>query len=301
MAEKDLSEKELEAKADVFADIVNSLVYEGEPVLHPEHLYPAGTVTHYPGLRQNKLLEQLQDQSKYDMTEGEIHAQYMLANQTESHWNMALREFGYLGGAYREQAGEKLHQTYPVIGLVLNWGKHRWQAPRSLKEIFRKAGKLGRSERVIDDLQLRIYDMRYLPPEVRQRFTSDMRIIVDYLAEGENYQCTDQPILHIEAVCRLLEALTGDIRYTDIMNELLELQKRGGQVTMCPLLDKYENRGFVAGKIESILELLSDLGTVPQEVRERIQAETDSQILSSWHKSSAHAGSIQEFRALTGI
>ena len=40
MAEKDLTEKQLFELEDVFADIVNTLLLDGEPLILPEELKP---------------------------------------------------------------------------------------------------------------------------------------------------------------------------------------------------------------------------------------------------------------------
>lgn len=50
MGQKDLTAKELESKPDVFADIINALIYEGEQVLLPELLQAAPTETLYAGM-----------------------------------------------------------------------------------------------------------------------------------------------------------------------------------------------------------------------------------------------------------
>lgn len=55
-------------------------------------------------------------------------------------------------------------------------------------------------------------------------------------------------------------------------------------------------RGIAKGKAASILQLLEELGPVPQAVRDRVQAETDEQTLRQWLKSAADADSIQTFR-----
>ena len=100
--------------------------------------------------------------------------------------------------------------------------------------------------RYIDDAKLYIYDMRNLPKDARQRFHSDMRIIVDYLVEGGEYRPTNQVIVHIEEFLLLMQALTGDNRYEQILPQLEKKEKQGG-ITMCELLNKYENRGIQKG------------------------------------------------------
>ena len=71
--------------------------------------------------------------------------------------------------------------------------------------------------------------------------------------------------------------------------------------------DVQENRrlsredGKIEGKIEDILELLNDIGNVPDDLKQVIEAETDSNTLSTWHKLAAKAESIEAFREKAGI
>ncbi len=54
--------------------------------------------------------------------------------------------------------------------------------------------------------------------------------------------------------------------------------------------------GLAEGKAESILELLEDLGTISDELRERISLETDLATLKMWHKAAAKAESLEAFQ-----
>ena len=52
----------------------------------------------------------------------------------------------------------------------------------------------------------------------------------------------------------LLKALTGDNRYEEIIPAMQEEQEEKGGVSMCELLDKYENKGM-----ERLSELIRHL------------------------------------------
>lgn len=56
-----------------------------------------------------------------------------------------------------------------------------------------------------------------------------------------------------------------------------------------------KEEGRQEGRIESIFELLEELGRIPEEIREQIQLEQDMQTLSKWHKIAARVESIEEF------
>lgn len=38
----------------------------------------------------------------------------------------------------------------------------------------------------VDDILLRVWEMRYLPPKTRKCSTNDMRTVLDYLSEQQN-------------------------------------------------------------------------------------------------------------------
>lgn len=59
--------------------------------------------------------------------------------------------------------------------------------------------------------------------------------------------------------------------------------------------DQGRIEGIALGKAENILQLLADLGEIPDTLKGQIQKETDPQVLSRWLKASARAGSIAEF------
>lgn len=100
----------------------------------------------------------------------------------------------------------------------------------------------------VDDVRLTVYHMRKLPQKVRRRFQSDMGFVVDYLNEGNFESRKGQRIVHAEALCEMMEALTGDTRFTDMAEELSEKQRKGEEIVMCEYIDMLEARGEVRGK-----------------------------------------------------
>ena len=241
MGQKDLAQKHLESYPDVFADVVNALLYGGRKIVREEELLPAPTESLYSN-DGKKLKNQFQDMSMYIVCSGHIHMQYTFENQTKPERRHVLRKAGYEGAIYRIQYESK--DLYPVVGAVLYWGRKRWKSPVGLKGLFKNNSFMKDADQYVDDVNLHVYEMAHLPSKVRARFTSDMRVVVDYLAEGKDYHPTDQKILHVEAFLHLLRALTGDARYEEIIPELL---KEKEEVGMCELLDKYENRGMEQG------------------------------------------------------
>lgn len=150
---------------------------------------------------------------KYEITAGRIRIMYLIANQTKVDGKMLLRKAGYTRGVYREQYEGKVQDIFPVIEFVLYWGRPRWRSSRDLKQMLAKHvlehGFPEEAWEYIDDIKLHVYEMRHLPEETRKLFQSDMRIVVDYLAEGDGYR-SDRKIVHKAALIRMIRALSGE-------------------------------------------------------------------------------------------
>jgi len=231
-------------------------LYRGKQIVSAGDLQSAPTETLYPD-GHNRLHNQFHDVSKYLMQNGQITIQYTLENETQAKQKTVLRKAGYQGAVYREQVNRK--DTYPVISTILYWGKGHWRHPRSLNQLWHEKPIPDIAKEFIDDVKLHVYDMCHLPQKIRNYFTSDMRIIVDYLAEGKNYTPSTQKIIHTEALLRMLEALTNDERYTFLLQSIqIDEQKEGG-TTMCELLDRYENRGIMKGRENMLIESIHNL------------------------------------------
>lgn len=214
---------------------------KGEQIVSPGQLQPAPTESLYEGMTEDsgkeanqgkcgKLRNQHNDVSKYEMEGRNIKMQYILENESSEDYRLILRKAGYEGAVYRNEYEEK--QIYPVVILVLYWGDKKWKPHADLHKFFKK--KLGSPalEEYVDNIKLHVFSMAHLPQKVRQRFRSDIRIVVDYLAEGENFKPTNQTIEHIRPVMRLLNAMTGEIKMLDLMADMLCQQEKGEEVDM---------------------------------------------------------------------
>ena len=295
---KDIVEKDFLAFPDIAADVINVLLYRGKEVITAEDLLAGPTETIYQGIE--KLRNQYEDLCKYYIKNGKVIAMYLIANQSRKDSKMLLRKIGYTGGVYREQYEGKLQNVFPVIEFVLYWGKARWKDGRNISELFKTPGPLGNTWEYVDDLKLYVYEMRYLPKQVRELFKSDMRIVVDYLTEGSNY-CSDRKIVHKAALIKMINVLSGDMDTTGIEKWLEEQEIREeDEVKVCELFAQYERRGMTRGiaqgKGEDILEFLKDLGEVSEELQAKILAETDLEVLKRWLKTAARAETIGEFQ-----
>lgn len=115
---------------------------------------------------------------------------------------------------------------------------------------------------LVDEVKLTVWHMRNLPKTVRTRFTSDMGFVADFLNEGSFEGHSRQKILHGEALCEMMEALTNDTRFTGLIGKLRKKQEKGEEIFMCEYIDMREARGKIAGenKLASLPAKLYSLG-----------------------------------------
>lgn len=272
----DLVTKNFETFPDVAADIINALLHEGNDVVDKENLMPAPTESIYTTVG-NELRNQLQDVTKYEMAEGQIKAQYMIANQTTMDAKIVLRKAGYTGGGYREQYEGKVTDTYPIIEMILYWGREHWEKRLGIHELC--CEKVPEELRkYVDDIKIHVWEMRHLPREVRERFHSDMRIVLDYLAEGNSYQ-SGQKVIHKAALIRMLNVLSGE---DDVVDEAAILQEMNireeDEITVCELFEQYVRKGKqeerqsgIQALIITCMELGADYRTTAEKVKTRFQ------------------------------
>lgn len=260
---QDIVEKEFIGFPDIAADTINVLLYKGRQLTRAENLRAGPTETIYqtpPDQAKEikgQIRNQFEDVCKYEMSDGHIRLMYLIANQTRTDGKMLLRKAGYTGGAYREQYAGKTQDIYPVIEFVLYWGAARWRSSRELHQFLRKKKPHpdvpAEAWQYIDNLHLHVYEMRHLPEEVRELFQSDMRIVVDYLAEGRCYR-SDRKIVHKAALIRMIKVLSGDGDIEDV-EEWLERQqiREEDEITVCELFDQYERKGREEGEARRLV------------------------------------------------
>lgn len=299
---KDTVEKEFVSYPDIAEDVINVLLYDGEKVADAKTLLSGPTETIYQGME--RLRSQFEDLCKYEMLDGRVNLMYLIANQSRADGKILLRKIGYIGGFYREQYENKMPNLFPIIEIVLYWGKDKWRGNHDSRHLFKRRKISENTWKYIDDIKVHLFEMRHLPEEVRKLFKSDMRIVVDFLAEGESYY-SERKIVHKAALIKMIKVLSGEkLEDGEVEKWLEERQiKEEDEVIVCELFDQYERKGRAEGlsqgiikaRIEDILELLKDLGTIPGKIQERIFREEDVEVLKRWHKAASKANSIEEF------
>ena len=258
MGIKDITEKNLEAFNDVFADIVNVLLFKGKNLMKEKDLETAAKDTIFKA--DGKIHQQERDVSKF-WKNGEVRISILgLENQTVQDSRMPLRVISYDGASYKQQlldndAGKnKKKNLYPVVTLVLYFGtEKKWFDHKNLLSCFDVTEEL---KPFVSDYKINVFNIAWLNDKTIDMFQSDFKIVAKYFQTvrlKKDYKGSTEEIRHVDALLKMLSALTGDNSFEDVYNEG---NLKNGGVTMCEVVEKIENRGANRGRIEERAELV---------------------------------------------
>ena len=244
MGEKDIAEKILMDNDDVFADVVNGLIFDGKPIVEEINLSNVKDKSQYK--ISGKIHEQERDVAKVIECDG-VKVMYVgIENQTDIDVDETKRVIGYDGAVYRGQViGKDNKDNYPVVTLVLYFGERKWNRNKTLYET------LDISENIkpfVNDYKINVFEIAYMTPEEVEKFTSDFKIVADYFVQKrmkKDYKPINKVIKHVDELLKLMTVLTGDSRFEE---QIKEMHKEEGEVRMCEVLDKIENRGVEIGE-----------------------------------------------------
>ena len=260
MGQKDITQKNFEAYNDVFSDIVNGTLFDGREVIKPEALVDAMAKSQYKA-DDNVIHEQERDVAKY-WTDKNCYIRLALLgveNQLAIDMDMPLRVIGYDGSSYRDEmnqdkivideaTGKKhkiRHERYPVITIVLYFGKTPWKKPLRLYDVLKISDEL---KPFVSDYKINLIDVPRLTRKQVEKFTSDFQIIADYfvqLNENNDYVPKEKTIKHADSFLKLMSVLTQDDKYAE-MGRKISHKMEG--FNMCKVLDRAEARGEARGK-----------------------------------------------------
>lgn len=266
MAEKDITEKNLEALNDVFADIVNVLLFKGEQVINEKDLEADTTKSMFKA--DGKIHEQERDVSKF-WKNREIRISILgIENQTAQDSDMPLRVISYDGASYKQQLlDKKQKKRYPVATLVLYFGtEEKWSKAKHLYDCFEVPEKL---KPFLNDYKINVFNIAFLSPKTIAMFKSDFKIIAEYFRAkrlNQKYKGSKEKLKHANETLKMFSALTGDDSFEKVYNA--GNFKKGG-ITMCDVVERIRNDGRTEGRTEEqeriIMNLIeSNAGTIEQ-------------------------------------
>ncbi len=197
MGHPDLASNSLTSYADVFADIINAVVYGGKPVLLEQNLKPFYLNSavekdgRLKGLYRDNCMEDIRNRIRY--------AIWGLENQYVPDRTTPFKSMGYTYTAYDRQIEEflmrnkethnsayvsQLHpdqKLVPVITLVLYYGKE--DIPEDICSMIRMPEDEA-VRKYIQNYSLNLIRLRDLSQEQAEAFRSDFSCIAKFLSKS---------------------------------------------------------------------------------------------------------------------
>ena len=242
MGTKDITEKALEDYNDVFADIVNVLLFDGADYVRQEELTEGSPYSNYT--ENGKIRDQERDIYKYWNNNQIRLAAIGFENQTVDEADMPLRVMSYDAAGYRAQISNGSDRRYPVVSLVLYYGyKKKWSKAKTLYDRLEAPDEL---KRYVFDYGMNLFQIAYLDDSTVAKFKSDFRFVADYYVQMRKtgkYVPPNDKITHVQEMLSLMSALTDDNRFSDVYEGI----KGKERVSMCTVLDEIETRGIEKG------------------------------------------------------
>ncbi len=186
---------------------------------------------------------------------------------------MPLRIISYDGVGYRAQLSDETspeQERYPVITLVLYFGKGRWTGPKNL---------LGRvkvpkgMEALVSDYRINVFEIGQLSEEKIKQFTSDFQVVADFVTqmqEERDYTPSEKPIRHIDGVMDLLQALTNNTQYTESVEVMQKMIQEKGEISMWDPLKEATERGEERGRQQACEDMAKAMFNEPNYSKEMI-------------------------------
>ena len=263
MGEMDVTEKILESYNDVFADIVNVLLFKGEPVIKADELVDQSPRAAYKA--DGKIREIERDVAKRWMKSNIRIACIGFENQTEPDADMPLRVYSYDGAEYRAQLLKENRgkPRYPVVTLVLYFGyRKRWDKATTLYESVNVPDLF---KPYVSDVKINLFEIAYLTREQVRLFKSDFKVVADYFVqkrENGDYIPSPEKLHHVQETLQLLSVMTNDHRFEEACNDN---PGKGEVHNMCDVLDRAERRGAEAKAKEAAINLYK-MGMAPEDI-----------------------------------
>ncbi len=304
-----------------FAQVCNNQLFGGRKIIRPDKLReldPGEPVLKGTRASELEVLEKYRDVLRiYD--DQMIFLILGIENQNEVHYAMPLRQMLYdvlkyenqrvrmerdhrekkdLQGAEYLSGMAREDRLMPVITLTVYWGKEAWNGAKSLCEMLDIPPVLSQYKDIINDYRMNLLEVCSM--DNLEAYSGELKALFGFV----RYQRDKTALTRfVDENREIFQALTPETaRAISVLGNFrglenyLENRKDDEEVfDMCEAVQEMILDGKTEGKAESVLELLEEVGEVPEEVRAEIMAQQDLDILKKWLKLAARADTVEGF------
>lgn len=268
MSNKDITQKALLRVPDVFASLVNLLLFHNAPIISSNQIRYLDIPSHF--VFDDSLHDLYRDVCALILDkQGNPLFIVCFENQIWRDWTMPIRALGYGDTLYFWQRSQILHKSkapfeiplsrfIPCVTFVLHYGDDAWNA-KSLDDLTRLE-KTPFLKPFVSGYTMNLENIAWWSEEKIASIRSDFRIIADYCAQIRRSRKKDpdhpmyEPpkqwkIEHVEETLMTLAAFSNDRKLSEALHVYLEQfdlyeQKKGG-ITMRSVIDYIEEKAYL--------------------------------------------------------
>lgn len=286
MGREDVYESDYLEDPEIFADLVNGVLYRGEQVVKPGELTEQdGELRSVSGKAVKKVIR-----DKVKFWKGTMLAVFVVENQTKVDYHMVLRVMLAESMAYDKQwrkmqarnKGENLpsdeflsgmrkeDKFIPVITIVIYYGREKpWDGAKTLYELLDVRGNEERILPFVSDHKLNMFDLHEC--DNFEQFHSELGLVFEFLRYSEDRRKLEERLEKKQEKYRELsrQAKVLLTKFTNIKKipGVPEEKFRKGDFDMCKAFEDMKAEGRAEGIIETALEY----GAVTEEIPEKLQ------------------------------
>ena len=264
--------KEYVRRNDIFADLFNFFLYNGEEVIKPEHLQERDiTEIALPfGNGKDLSVQKLRDVLKILQVMEDDEAIYVLLGtelQTNIHYVMPPKNMLYDAIKYVEQVNtiarvhkekkdisgdvflsgfEKTDKLIPIITLVVHFGSQKWDGPVTLHEMF--TTKNETLIKFIPDYRINLISPEAMSEEDFEKLHTEFRKVMKFIKYSENKKALQNMLREdksFETVSRDAAKVINAVTHSG-----LKIHENEEVVDMCKAIEDIRTEGYNEGRNE---------------------------------------------------
>ena len=279
-----------------FADLFNTVLYDGKQVILPEKLMEADS--NLSGSIQTKKKEDVFVERRADLirkfAEDSEYAIFLLENQSHIHYGMPLRVMMYDALGYREECAKKKRENkknavyanrdeflsgmrkeeriHPVFTLVVYYGEKPWDGPRRLKDMMMDMPKW--MEKSFSDYSMNLLEIRLSEHTFQNEDVSRLVYMIQHIyrkqIEEMKKECADV------YVKKDVIKLAGVITENEEIIKYAEVHKEEEVLNMCEATKQWEEK--IRNDVINMMGVRKEgeENLAPEEAIERLKTEGEA-------------------------
>lgn len=244
MGEKDITEKNFIEHNDIFADIINCFLFDGEHLVDPDDLENSNIQEPVINL-DGKIHKIERDICKKWKSKATNFVILGIENQTLPDKTMPFRIMEYDALSYKRQLITSAEEIAPIVTIVLYYGDRNWNYPCSIKELMSDIP--DPLNQYVNDYKIKVINVTNLTKDEINKLESDFKYLAIMLnnlskrADDINRLDLDTnsgKIKYTDDFINLVSALLGE----DVLHEVKKkLNKKGGSLELKNIFHTFED------------------------------------------------------------